>query len=318
MTAVLVKDTSSETSIVKSKSNDFTKEQIELLKRTVAKGTTDDELQLFLTQCKRTGLDPFNRQIYAIKRWDSTEKKYVMQVQTSIDGFRLIAHRTEKYEGQLGPWWCGSDGVWVDVWLKKEPPVAAKIGILRKDFKEPLFAVARYEAYVQKNSEGKPNAMWNKMGDNQLAKCAESLGLRKAFPNETSNLYTLEEYPVAEFQIPENKTSFETTITLVPQAQESEEASPKALSPDSNQSNKSKDLKTLEAKFSDTKSWLNKTLISSALKEEKVKKVRSVKTLWEGLKKEFEREGKAKLYNDGVAEFEATLKALGVENEEDF
>lgn len=149
----------------------------------------------FLAHCQRTGLDPIARQIYAIERGG----KWTITV--SIDGFRLVAQRSGQYAGQTPVEWTGDGKTWVEVWLAKEPPAAARVGVRRRGFEEPLFAVARWSSYAvtvpewqngQRVGE-KLSPMWERMPDLMLGKVAEALALRRAFPMELSGLYTEEE-----------------------------------------------------------------------------------------------------------------------------
>lgn len=163
----------------------FSREQVELIKTQIAKGANDAELALFLAQCQRTGLDPFSRQIYWISRGGRGS------TQVSIDGFRVIAERSGEMDGQECHW-CAQDGAWLDVWLSKEPPAAARVLVYRKGCSKPFPGIAKWTEYSQ------PSQMWTKMPANQLAKCAEALALRKAFPHQLSGLYTPDEMAQAD------------------------------------------------------------------------------------------------------------------------
>ena len=92
----------------------------------------------------------------------------------------------------MGPYWCGNDGEWREAWLDAAPPAAAKVAVLRHDFKEPLWGVARFQTYVQKTKTGEPTNFWRNMPEVMIAKVAEATALSRAFPMETSGLYTSE------------------------------------------------------------------------------------------------------------------------------
>lgn len=186
--------------IAKVEKPEYSKEQIDTIRRTIAMGATDAELQLFVATCERLELDPFSRQVYFIKRRQKVNGQWVDvgRPEISIDGFRASAEQTGEYEGQTPYYWCGSDGKWLEVWLSNTPPAAAKVGVYRRGFREPVWSVARYAAYVQTIKDGSPNAMWRKMADNQLAKCAEALALRRAFPRRFGGVYAREEMGQAD------------------------------------------------------------------------------------------------------------------------
>ncbi len=207
-----------ESNIVEIKKNDvqlFNASQVELMKRTIAQGATDDELSLFINQCKRTGLDPFTRQIYFIK-----DKAGKVTVCSSIDGLRLVAERSDKYEGQTKTEWCDDKGVWTDIWLDtKKLPAAARVGVFKTKFREPTYGVAVFDEYAGRKADGSLTFMWNKMPALMIGKVAEALALRKAFPNDLSGIYSTEEAELIEATPTDAKQVEPKKFTPTPKAE---------------------------------------------------------------------------------------------------
>jgi phage recombination protein Bet len=168
---------------------DFNKEQLELIKSQIAPEATQDELKLFLYQCKRTGLDPLTRQIYCIHRWSKGGKK--MSIQTSIDGFRVIAERSGTYGGQSEP---------IFTYDAEGNLISCKISVFRfhNDIRfEAAVGVAYLAEYCQFDKDGKPMGLWAKPHI-MLGKVAEALALRKSYPQDLSGIYTSEEMQQAD------------------------------------------------------------------------------------------------------------------------
>lgn len=180
----------------------LTEQQINVLKSFLAKEATTEELQLFMFTAQRLGLDPFARQIYLIKRWSVSESKKVATIQISIDGFRCIAAKSPDYAGQTEIFYCGKDGNWKEIWAgdskKGEYPFAAKVGVYRRGYQQPTYAVAKWDSYCQLDKDGHVTSMWKKFPDLMLGKCAEALALRKSFPS-LGGLYIPEEMQQAEY-----------------------------------------------------------------------------------------------------------------------
>jgi len=164
----------------------FSEDQVSLIKRQIAPKASDDELKLFLYQARRTGLDPLARQIYCIHRKAKDNNgNWVdrMTVQTSIDGFRVIAERSGDYGGQDEPEFVESEG----------KIVCCKIRVFkfRGDQRyQASVGVAYWDEYVPQAGQ---DHMWRKMPHTMNSKVAEALALRKAYPQDLSGLYTNDE-----------------------------------------------------------------------------------------------------------------------------
>jgi phage recombination protein Bet len=170
----------------------FTSEERALIASQIAPGFSDSEVALFVAIAQKSGLDPFGPEpeIWAVPRNQKQPNgQYIkkMVIQVSMAGLRKRAQNTGLYGGQLGPYWCNEKGEWSDIWLGSGNPTAAKVGVIRLDWKEPLWAIAKWSSYAQYR-DSKPDRMWGTAGDLMIALAAERLALRKAFPHETRSM----------------------------------------------------------------------------------------------------------------------------------
>jgi hypothetical protein len=187
---------------------------------------TEREVDQFLFECALYRLEPLAGQIYA--SWSD----HVLKAVATIDGLRLRASRSEFYDGQSDPEWCGADGVWRDFWSGDEHPVAARVRVYIKGIRVPISGVANWSDFAPTSPVG-PGAFWSEsegMPVHMLSIRAEALALRKAFPAELSGLYTVEELGISiPGEMPAGAAAVDvpsTPATIAPPVPASETPSP--------------------------------------------------------------------------------------------
>lgn len=161
----------------------------QLVKDSLCPNATDLEFEHIMATAWHLGLDPILQQIYFFPVYDSRLRRESWVPVVSIGGLLSIADRTGEYQGRTLPQWCGQDAQWVDVWLADTPPGAAKVGVHRANFVEPLYGIVTYREYCRRRKDGKPMAQWGAMPAHMLFKCALSQALRTAFPREMAGDY---------------------------------------------------------------------------------------------------------------------------------
>jgi len=149
---------------------DYTDRQLlDVLKQTVAKGTSDPEFKFFIELCQSSGFNPLKKEIWCFKSGD----KLITMV--GINGFFERANAHPMYDGmelecdnELSPTWV-------------------KCIVYRKDRSRPTTATALLKEF-KKNTP-----LWQSSPYHMLCKVAKAIALREAFSQQLSGLYIPEE-----------------------------------------------------------------------------------------------------------------------------
>ena len=166
--------------------------RLDLIRDQLAPGATDDELTYFGAVADRLELDPFAGHIVLIGRYDGKAEREIYRPQITVAGRRTIASRTGELVGIDGPVWCGprnADGelVWSEVWDGDGYPYCARALVYRRGWHVPANGTAKWSEFAQygkadNQGERRPLKTWAQMPSHMLGKVAESMALRRAFP----------------------------------------------------------------------------------------------------------------------------------------
>lgn len=183
-------------------------EEVTILKNAVCKGATDEELKYCLAVARRYEFDPFQKQIWFVKRWDSQAEQsdgkkggYIWVPVVSIDGlkYQAASHHSDYgsiSEAEYGPM---IDVSWRDKSGKTQTfkaPEWARVSAWRKGSDKPTTGTVWWSE-IYPDVDNAP--LVRRMPRLMLAKCATAQAIRSAYPKKTGGLLIPEETQNREF-----------------------------------------------------------------------------------------------------------------------
>ena len=161
-----------------------------LVRVQLAPEASDAELAWFANVSRQLDLSPFADQLVLVGRWDKRVGRKVHRPQITVAGRRALAERTGEVVQIDGPEWTGprdERGVlhWDTLWTGDgtDYPYAARVFVKRRGWEKPANGTVKWSEFAQKANDGSLLPMWARMPSHMLGKTAESLALRRAFPN---------------------------------------------------------------------------------------------------------------------------------------
>lgn len=186
----------------------FTPKHLELIKNQIAKDATQEEYDLFIMMARRTRLDPLLKQLYFIKYKGKNGNPDKVSYVTSIDSYRIIAHRTGDFAGvDLPIFDYDKSG--------KITHAAITVYKLVQGQKFGFSAKVKFSEYNTNQNQ------WISKPETMIAKVAEAHALRKAFPQDLSGIYTTDEMEQAGVVVDGNsgKVIQQVPVKMITKAQ---------------------------------------------------------------------------------------------------
>jgi phage recombination protein Bet len=183
--------------------------RLKLIRDTVAKQASETEFNWFIDICRHTRLDPLRKQIYCFVFHASDAKKRQMVPVTAIGGLRAIAQRTGTYRADNRAPRLETDESLRDSLTNPLGIIRAEVSVFQHSHGEwhEIVGEAYWEEFAPivdewvddpeagrrrpsgKRMLDKTKDGWRRMPRLMLAKCAEAVALRKAWPDDLGNLY---------------------------------------------------------------------------------------------------------------------------------